>query len=113
AQSKTLALAEQQVREVQVGPVLPGGGFTLRVVRVMRTPGWTVQVDGVEVEAGRVRVRMTDTRPPGIVPQVLSPLTVSVNGPALRTGRHVVELVAREGREGRYQPIHVMILEGQ
>lgn len=96
------------VRVLESDPVR----FVLVFEQQMPTPGWTSEVDSVEVdrEAGRIVVEITQQAPEGIVAQVITKTEVAVGLGSLPRGRYVLELRTRRGAAGGYRPVHALVV---
>jgi len=86
--------------------------FTLALVREMPTPGWTCQVDSVEIDASshRISVRLTDVAPAGITAQVITPTRFDVPIGSVATGTYFVEIWTRRDPGREHGPAHAMVL---
>ena len=86
--------------------------FTLVVKREMPTPGWTFQIDSIEVDAdtARVIVKLTEVAPGGIVAQVLTPARIEVPLSTIEPGAYFVELWIRRGAAKPHQPGHALVI---
>ena len=86
--------------------------FEIVLEREMPTPGWVLNVDGVEVDeaAGRIVVRASEHPPGGMAAQVITstPLTISLE--PLARGIYTLEVRLRRGHGGEYTPAHAMVL---
>ena len=73
--------------------------FEVVLTRDMPTPGWTLDVDEVAVDAGtgRIRVRITEVAPGGVRTQVITPTPCRVVLGRLEPGVFSLELWLRRG----------------
>ena len=89
--------------------------FTLVLSREMPTPGWSFEVDSVEVDGAgqRIVVALTERRPTGMVAQVLT--TTEFRIPLGNPGRgtYFVEIRARPDAETPYQPAHALVIRAR
>lgn len=87
--------------------------FVLRGRRTLPTPGWTMHVDAVEVDAQarQIAVRLTDMPPegPGVQMTGETPLTVQLG--ELRTGRYAIQLHSRRSPSEPYQLLQAVVIE--
>lgn len=85
--------------------------FEVMLEREMPTPGWTFDVDGIQVDddAGRIVVRVTEVRPTNIVAQVITPTKLKISLGSLPRGQYFLELQVRRG-EGSYVPVQGFLL---
>ena len=86
--------------------------FTLVVNREMPTPGWTFEIDTIEVDAdaARVTVKLTEAAPDGIVAQVLTPGRIEVPLGTIEPGAYFVELWIRRQAGKPHQPGHALVV---
>jgi len=87
-------------------------GFTLVVEQEMPTPGWTFQIDIVEVDAEslRVTVKLTEAAPGGIVAQVLTSTRIEIPLGTIEPGAYFVELWTRRDGGKPHQPSHALLM---
>ena len=96
--AKRIAIVPSPFTDLKLAPATDGeAGFVLTLKRDMPTPGWQVTVDEVDidVDAGRITVRLTDAGPKGMVAQVITPTTFTVPLGALPKGTWVLEVHGR------------------
>ena len=84
--------------------------FVLVFEQQMPTPGWRTEVDSVEVDEGRIVVKITAKPPEGIVAQVITPAQLRVPLGSLKQGRYVLELRIRRDEAQAYQIAHVLVV---
>jgi len=86
--------------------------FTLVVEREMPTPGWTFQIDTVEVDPDtpRVTVKLTEAAPGGIVSQVLTPARIEIPLGTIEPGTYFVELWTRRDAGKPHQPGDALVI---
>jgi hypothetical protein len=86
--------------------------FTLVVEREMPTPGWTFEIDTIEVDtnAARITVKLTEAAPDGIVAQVLTPGRIEVPLGTIEPGAYFVELWTRREAGKPHQPGHALVV---
>jgi hypothetical protein len=86
--------------------------FTLVVKREMPTPGWTFQIDTVEVDADsqRVTVKLTEAAPVGMVAQVLTPARIEIPLGTIEPGAYFVELWTRREAGKPHGPSHALLM---
>lgn len=86
--------------------------FEIVLEREMPTPGWVLNIDGVEVDeaAGRIVVRASEHPPEGVAAQVLTPTTLTIPLERLARGIYTLEIRLRRGHGVEYTPAHAMVL---
>ncbi|HXV76352.1 MAG TPA: protease complex subunit PrcB family protein [Candidatus Polarisedimenticolaceae bacterium] len=89
--------------------------FTLSIAREMPTPGWRLEVDAVEIDAGahRIAVRVTERGPAGIVAQVITETPFEIPLGPIEPGSYFVEIWARPSSEVAHQPAHALVVRAR
>jgi hypothetical protein len=74
--------------------------FSIVLERDMPTPGWTFEVDEIEVlrEEGRIVARVTEIGPSGITSQVITPTELKLDLGTVPPGKWSLELRTRKDR---------------
>ena len=78
--------------------------------RRMPTPGWSFSVDDLQLEEGRIIALVTETRPDGLMAQVMTPATVKLAIGAIPRGRYVFEIRTRNDVAKKHQPVYAAIV---
>ena len=99
--------------QVQVATSMPPQ-FEVVLTRDMPTPGWTLDVDEVAVDAkaGRILVRITEVAPGGIRTQVITPTPCHVPLGRLEPGVFSLELWLRRG-DGPHVLAQVLVVRAR
>jgi hypothetical protein len=86
--------------------------FQLVLKRKMPTPGWTFQIDEVDVDeaAGRVVARVTETGPDGIVAQVITETQCRIPLGTVAGGDYIVEVWSRRDAGQPHRPVQAFVL---
>jgi hypothetical protein len=86
--------------------------FVLSLTREMPTPGWTFDVDALDVdaEARRIVARVTERSPGGMTAQVITPARLSLPLGSLEPGPYFFELWLRRGTKREHRPTHALVL---
>jgi hypothetical protein len=89
-----------------------GEGFRISLKRDMSTPGFKLEVNGVQIddEASRIVVRVTEHPPAGMAAQVMTPTSLAIPLGRLTRGSYIMEIQLRRGNGGEYRPAHAMVL---
>jgi len=86
--------------------------FELSLKRDMPTPGWSIEVDSIEIDekSGRIEAKVTEIRPEGMVAQVITPTRLRLSLGKLLPGSYFVEIRLRRGGTGSYMPAQAFVL---
>jgi hypothetical protein len=89
-----------------------GEGFRVALKRDMATPGFKLEVDGVQIDGktSRIVVRVTERPPAGMAAQVITPTAVTIPLGRLTRGSYILEIQMRRGNSGEYGPAHALVL---
>jgi len=86
--------------------------FFLEMKVTMPTPGWKLKVDevGKPDADGRIKVKVTGTRPEGMVAQVLTDETFNVPVGSIEAGSYMIEVWYRGGENEEYarKSVHML-----
>ncbi len=84
--------------------------FVAEFTQQMPTPGWTFRIDSVETHGDRIVARLTETRPQGMVVQMIAPGTAKIPLGSLKRGRYVLEIRSRRNPEASHRPAFATVI---
>jgi hypothetical protein len=84
--------------------------FVAEWTRQMPTPGWTFEIDAVDVVEDRIVVKLTEVRPEGMVVQMLAPGTAKIPLGSLPPGRYVLEIRSRRSPQTDHRPAYATVI---
>ncbi len=84
--------------------------FVAEFTQQMPTPGWTFRIDSVETHGDRIVVKLTETRPQGMVVQMIAPGTAKIPLGSLTRGRYVLEIRSRRNPQADHRPAFSTVL---
>ncbi len=86
--------------------------FELSLKRIMPTPGWTMQVDAVEIDedAQRIIVKVTEVRPRGAAAQVVTADRLRIKIGVIPPGQYFVEIWRRSSQNRGYDPSDSLVI---
>ncbi len=84
--------------------------FVAEFTQQMPTPGWTFRIDSVETHGDRIVATLTETRPQGMVVQMIAPGTAKIPLGSLTRGRYVLEIRSRRNPQADHRPAFATVL---
>ena len=76
----------------------------------MPTPGWTFEIDSVEIAGDRIVAKITEVRPDGMVAQMIAPGTARIPLGSLDRGSYVLEIRSRRDRRRDHRPAFAAVV---
>jgi len=85
--------------------------FVAEWTHTMPTPGWTFELDRLNIDGDRIGVELTAIRPEGMVAQVEAPGRATIELGVLPRGRYFLEIRLRRGKEQPHRPAFAAVLD--
>lgn len=85
--------------------------FVAKWTHTMPTPGWTFDLDGLDIDGDRIVIELTANRPGGMVAQVEAPATAAIPLGALERGRYFLEIELRLDKLRDHRPAFAAVVE--
>jgi hypothetical protein len=89
--------------------------FTLMLTREMPTPGWSFEVDDVDIDedAGRIVARITEVAPDGMSAQVITDTPLRIPLGMIGKGRYLIEIHVRRGASGEHRLAQALVVDAR
>jgi len=84
--------------------------FAAEWTQQMPTPGWTYEIDAVDIAEDRIVVKLTEVRPEGLVVQMIAPGTAKIPLGSLQQGRYVLEIRSRRNSQKEHRPAFATVI---
>ena len=84
--------------------------FVAEWTQQMPTPGYTFELDTLNIDGDRIVAELTEIRPTGLVVQVQVPGTAEIPLGVLPPGRYFLEIRSRRDPNGKHRPAFAAVV---